>query len=92
MVRHAKKQKEISHQQDKLLTPSSNWPLTPNNIWLIDTDLRLPNPSLMVPVWESAYNSNNGITLVNLDHPVVLPSRIMRDAMLLYMSSQNAIV
>ena len=86
MVGHAKEQKEISHQQDKSLTSSSDSSLTPNNTWLMDTNLQLPILSLIAPVWEGICNSNNGITLVNLDHLVVLPGRVMRDAMVLYMS------
>lgn len=92
MVRHAREQEETSHQQDKPLTPSSSRPLTPNNTWLIDTNLRSPTPSLIAPVYKGACNCNNGITLVNPDHPIVLPGRVMRNALVSYISSQNRIV
>lgn len=58
----------------------------------MDTNSRSPILSLIVSVWEGTCNSNNSITLVNLDHPVVLPGRVMRDVMILYMSFQNRVV
>lgn len=46
----SKKRKETGNQQDKLLMPSSDRPLTPNNTWLMDIKLRLPTPFLIAPV------------------------------------------